>query len=155
MISINSITNNKNSIRKIYGIAGATLMLAFPYIIMLSNSSSHLETAQSLCPFKMLTGLPCPGCGITKSMVFLYEGNLHKSFYYHLFGPFVCSFCVIAIIVLTAELLTGKEFFRNILFNIRVAYFLGGCLAAYHLARLIYFISTNSFDEILRQSIWK
>ena len=122
---------------------------------MLHNSNSHLETAQSLCPFKMLTGFPCPGCGITKSIIFLYEGNISKSLYYHLFGPFVVVFSIVSIIVLTTELITKKEYFQRILFSTKLAYFLGGTLAVYHLTRLIYFVSTNSVDDILRQSIWK
>lgn len=47
---------------------------------MLHNHDHHLETDQSLCPFKMLTGFPCPGCGITKSLVYLYEGDLQKAY---------------------------------------------------------------------------
>jgi hypothetical protein len=119
------------------------------------NTNSHLEAAQSFCPFKMLTGFPCPGCGITKSLIFLYEGNFSKSIYYHLFGPLVFIFCIVAIIVLTTELITNKEYFQKILFSTKAAYFLGGVLAIYHFTRIIYFISANSFDDILRQSIWK
>src|ERR1700729_3049579 len=115
--------------------------------------STHIETAQSLCPFKMLTGFPCPGCGITKSLIFLYEGNLSKSIYYHLFGPLVFLFCITAILVLTTELITNREYFRSILYNKKLAYFLGFSLAIYHFTRLIYFISANNIHDILRQSI--
>jgi hypothetical protein len=141
--------------RKIYGIAGALLILAIPYFIMLYNDNEHIETSQSLCPFKMLTGFPCPGCGITKSLIFLYEGNFSKSIYYHLFGPFTFLFCIIAIIVLTIELLTKKEYFQKILYSKKLAYFLGTTLAVYHLTRVIFFVSANNLDDILRQSIWK
>ena len=141
--------------RKLYGIAGILLILAVPYLIMLQNDHTHIETAQSLCPFKMLTGFPCPGCGITKSLIFLYEGNLSKSIYYHLFGPFTALFCVIAVIVLIMELLTKKEFFQKIIYSKKLAYFLGTTLGSYHLIRIIFFVSTNNLDEILLQSIWK
>jgi uncharacterized protein DUF2752 len=152
VISIN-YTNNPKQIRKVFVIAGALLTLAFPYFLMLRNT--HIETAQSLCPFKMLTGFPCPGCGITKSLIFLYEGNFSKSIYYHLFGPLVFLFCIAAILVLTMELITRKEYFRSILYNKKIAYFLGFALAIYHFTRLIYFISTNNIHDILRQSIWQ
>ncbi|HRH59986.1 MAG TPA: DUF2752 domain-containing protein [Chitinophagaceae bacterium] len=152
MISINYI--NKRDTRKIYGIAGALLTLAIPYFIMLYGNG-NIETEQSLCPFKMITGLPCPGCGITKSLIFLYEGNLSKSFYYHLFGPFTFLFCIAAIVILALELITHKEYFRNILFNNKVAYTLGAALAIYHFTRLVIFLSANSMDDILHQSIWK
>ena len=79
MISINYTSKNPKQIRKILGIAGALLTLVIPYFIMLQNDNRHIETEQSLCPFKLLTGFPCPGCGITKSLVFLYEGDFFKS----------------------------------------------------------------------------
>jgi hypothetical protein len=122
---------------------------------MLQNNNRHIETEQSLCPFKLLTGFPCPGCGITKSLIFLYDGDFFKSIYYHLFGPFTFLCCIIAIVVLTTELVTKKEYFQTILYSKKLAYTLGATLAIYHLTRLIFFISTNNVDDILRQSIWK
>jgi len=122
---------------------------------MMIHSIGHIETDQSICPFKMITGFPCPGCGITKSLVFLYEGDFVKSIYYHLFGPLTFLFSIAAILVLSLELATKKEYFQNILFNKKLAYVLGSTLAVYHVIRLILFISANNIDEILRQSIWK
>ena len=122
---------------------------------MMVNSIGHIETDQSICPFKMLTGFPCPGCGITKSLVFLYAGDFVKSIYYHLFGPLTSLSCIVAIFVLSLELITKKEYFQNILFNKKIAYVLGSTLAVYHIIRLILFISTNNIDAILRESIWK
>lgn len=137
------------------GIAGAIITLAFPYVILLRDNQSHIETAQSFCPFKMLTGFPCPGCGMTKSLVFLYEGDIWGSLYYHLFGPFIFICCVVAIVVLALELITEREYFNKILFNRKLGYFLGYTLIIYHLGRLVYFVSTNNLTDILQQSIWK
>lgn len=134
--------------------AGALITLAFPFILMLHNENNHIEAEQSLCPFKMLTGFPCPGCGITKSLIYLFEGNLQKSLYYHLFGPFTFLFCIGIILVLSAELITGKEYFTGLFYNKKLAYVLGFTLAGYHFIRLIWFVYANSIDDILRQSIW-
>lgn len=35
------------------------------------------------CIFHSCTGLYCPGCGITRSFVFLFHGNFLTSFYYY------------------------------------------------------------------------
>ena len=154
MISTNYITNPKR-FRKILGIAGALLTLAFPFYVMLQSANQSIEKEQSMCPFKLLTGFPCPGCGITKSLIFLYKGDLEKSIYYHLFGPFTFLFCLVAIVTLSVELVTEKDYFQKFLYSKKIAYSLGIVLALYHLSRLVYFIITNNVDDILRQSMWK
>lgn len=154
MTSINYTINIKSK-RKIYGIIGAFTTLMIPFFLMFFNHNNHLETDQSLCPLKMLTGFPCPGCGITKSLVYFYEGDIQKSLYYNIFGPLVIAFCIATIAVLTTELITKKEYFNKWVFNKKLAYGLGIFLASYHFIRIIYFIRNNSIDDILRQSIWR
>ena len=154
MTSINYTINIKSK-RKIYGIIGAFITLMIPFFLLLFGQSNHLETDQSLCPLKMLSGFPCPGCGITKSLVYFYEGDLQKSLDYNIFGPLVIAFCIATIAVLTTELITKKEFFTKLLFNKKLAYILAIFLASYHFIRIIYFIRNNSIDDILRESIWK
>jgi hypothetical protein len=154
MTSIN-YTINTQSKRKIYGIIGAFITLMIPFFLLLFDQSNHLETDQSLCPLKMLSGFPCPGCGITKSLVYFYEGDLQKSLYYNIFGPLVIAFCIATITVLTTELITKKDFFTKLLFNKKLAYILAIFLASYHFIRIIYFVRNNSIDDILRESIWK
>jgi len=141
-------------LRKIYGIAGALSMLAVPFFIMLS-SHEHIETEQSLCPFKMVTGFPCPGCGITKSIIFFYQGDLLKSLEYHVLGPFVPIASIIAILVLLAELVTQKNYFSSILYSTKLAYALAILLGTYHSIRLVIFISTHTVQQILTESIWQ
>lgn len=103
----------------------------------------------------MLTGFPCPGCGITKSIIFLYEGNLLKSLEYHILGPFVPIASLVAVVVLLAELATQKNYFSSILYSSKLAYSLAIFLGAYHLIRVILFISTHNLQQILQESIWQ
>ncbi|MES2575500.1 MAG: DUF2752 domain-containing protein [Bacteroidota bacterium] len=144
-----------NILFKIYGIIGALITLMVPFFLMLINPDNHLETAQSLCPFKMLTGFPCAGCGIIKSIVYFYEGDIQKSLCYHVLGPFVVLFCIITIVVVGAELITKKAYFSKFIFNKKLAYGLVLFLMVYHFIRIIYFIKNNSMDAILVQSIWR
>lgn len=129
-------------------------MLIIPFLIYYNNSGS-LESEQSFCPFKMVTGFPCPGCGITKSMVFFYEGNIYKSLYYHLFGPFVVIISVFLIIKFSIEFYKNKEILSISYKNKKnLAYTIAAILMVYHFVRIIYFIATNGYSDILKESIW-
>jgi hypothetical protein len=46
-----------------------------------------LEAAPLLCPFRLLTGLPCPGCGLTRSVVALAHADLTAAVHLHPLGP--------------------------------------------------------------------
>jgi len=123
--------------------------------LIIFNDVNQLKASQSLCPLKMATGFPCPSCGITKSIVSFYQGNLIESFQYHILGPIVVVFCLFIIPLLIFEILSKRNFLNNILYNRKLAYALAIFLIIYHSIRLYLFIHSNSIDEILKQSIWK
>jgi hypothetical protein len=41
----------------------------------------------TICGFKNLTGLPCPGCGLTHSFCAMGKGDVLRAFGYNLLGP--------------------------------------------------------------------
>lgn len=41
------------------------------------------------CPSRVVTGVPCPGCGITRSMTLLMRGRVSASLETHPFGVFI------------------------------------------------------------------
>lgn len=43
-------------------------------------------TLPGVCIFKNLTGLPCPGCGLTRSMTAAIRGNVSQSWMFHRLG---------------------------------------------------------------------
>ncbi|MFN8522077.1 MAG: DUF2752 domain-containing protein [Chloroflexota bacterium] len=54
-----------------------------------------LESAPVLCPFRVLTGLPCPGCGMTRSVVAALHGDLSTSLFYHPLGPVMLALALL------------------------------------------------------------
>lgn len=41
------------------------------------------------CPFLTVTGLPCPFCGLTRSLLNLLQGEFAEAFWHHPFGPVI------------------------------------------------------------------
>jgi len=57
----------------------------------LASASSHSVSLfdfrlPSLCGFKLVTGLDCPGCGITRALILAFHGNFYESYLMHLWG---------------------------------------------------------------------
>ena len=40
-----------------------------------------------LCVFRRATGLPCPGCGLTRSFCAIAKGGIERGFDFHWLGP--------------------------------------------------------------------
>jgi len=51
-----------------------------------------------LCPFYSLTHLPCPGCGLTRSVTHLGHLQLHEAIALHPFGPVVYALAAFALL---------------------------------------------------------
>jgi hypothetical protein len=50
------------------------------------------------CPFFRLTGIPCPGCGLSRATLLLLKGDLAGSLRFHAFAP-IFLFAIIAVIL--------------------------------------------------------
>lgn len=68
-------------------------------------SPEHIEDGPVICPFRALTGLPCPGCGLTRSWVYAAHGWWRESFASNPFGLVVVAFVLgLAVAVLRRRL---------------------------------------------------
>lgn len=67
-------------------------------------SPAGIEDGPVICPFRNLTGLPCPGCGLTRSWVYATHGHWHDSILAHPFGmlAILVTLCL-AVTVVTAR----------------------------------------------------
>ena len=126
----------------IFQLIGLFLILGIPMMMLLFSSSKDIENSHSFCVFLNVTGLPCPGCGITKSIYFLFTGNIEKSIHYHAGG------------ILLPVLLVSVPFFKHKLTSDKYIYCgIAFLFFAYYLYRLFFYVKMNSFEDILNQSI--
>lgn len=65
-------------------------------------------TAVRLCPFNLVTGIPCAGCGMGRSFCALSSGELVLAFRWHLLGPFLYLALLLVLGGLLLEVLLGR-----------------------------------------------
>jgi hypothetical protein len=82
------------------------------FVVAFYTFSALLGNTQ-LCFFKIVYGVPCPGCGLTRSFLYLFEGNISKALYSHpLFWLIILIFIllVLRIFGLFRDLLKNNTF---------------------------------------------
>jgi uncharacterized protein DUF2752 len=95
----------------------------------------------TICGFKNLTGLPCPGCGLTHSFCAIGKGRLGEAFSYNLLGlplflVFVFVWARSALVLLNRK---GPVFvFDQMLERIRLIKGFAIAFIAFGLARIVY-----------------
>lgn len=67
------------------------------------------ESAPGVCLFRHATGLPCPGCGLSRSVAALLHLDVAAAFAYHPFGPAVAAGMAGLLVLRLAEAATGRR----------------------------------------------
>lgn len=67
------------------------------------------------CPFKLLTGYDCPGCGFQRSVIALLQGNLSQSLHYY---PATIPLLIAVVFTITGKRLHNdkKGYIKNALY---------------------------------------
>jgi hypothetical protein len=58
---------------------------------------THLQLGLPPCNFRMLTGMPCPSCGMTTSFAFLARGDVENSLRANAVGTLLAVLCLACI----------------------------------------------------------
>jgi hypothetical protein len=74
------------------------------FYLRIANASSPF-----FCPLKSLTGVPCPGCGLTRSFVAIASGKIPEAIAFNLFGIFLFVGLLIALLHLSLEITFRKK----------------------------------------------
>ncbi len=67
------------------------------------------------CIFKSLTGIPCPGCGLTRGFRALFSGNIIKAESYNILTIPIFLFFILLSILLTIDILTNNNYSERVL----------------------------------------
>lgn len=103
------------------------------------------------CPFFHLTGIPCPGCGLTRATSLLLRGDVQSSLNLHAFAPVVLlGLGLVGSAGVLPERARQRWLDKLILLEERtgIVLILLGALIIYWLARLVFM--NSAFVQLIR-----
>lgn len=121
-------------IKRCFTLSLCTSPLIGAYVFSHTEASSPFQ-----CIFLATTGIPCPGCGLTRSFLAVAHNNIPEALTYHLFGPLLFISLIIASVHLILELLSRraiKPFYGRLLRSPLVQFTFLGAILSYHFLRL-------------------
>jgi hypothetical protein len=81
-----------------FALTGSFLGLALINMTGLACFEKITGAIPGFCPFHALTGIPCPGCGMTRAIVSLIGGNISEAFLYNPFSFFLVFMVLISMV---------------------------------------------------------
>jgi Protein of unknown function (DUF2752) len=65
------------------------VLVASPLVAATALLAKPPTGGPTVCPFALVTGMACPGCGMTRAMGYLIRGDLPAAIRYHPLAPLV------------------------------------------------------------------
>ncbi len=85
--------------------AGLVALLPIPWALGRWDVIPHVK----LCMFQRITGRPCPGCGMTRSILDLWQGDVAGSLRMHPLGVVLAALLVATIVGTAVGLVRGGD----------------------------------------------
>ncbi|OPX98796.1 MAG: hypothetical protein A4E60_02973 [Syntrophorhabdus sp. PtaB.Bin047] len=80
------------------GFAACLLILAGMHAAGILPAARLAGAIPVFCPFELLTGIPCPGCGMTRAVLCLVSGNPSDALLYNPFSFFLLTLITASIL---------------------------------------------------------
>ena len=78
-------------------------------LILIDATSNHQHI--TLCAFKLITSIPCPGCGMGRATLCLFRGDIAASFQYNILCiPFTLAI-IVTLLWLVIDVIKRKDTF--------------------------------------------
>lgn len=120
----------------------STLLMALLGCLTILASFLYAQWSESgpvLCPLRLVTGLPCPACGLTRSFCAIAKGEWWHALAFHVLGPPLFLLLLLGIPLLLYQAITRRKNLplHNLLYSQKVGFAFAAFLFSYHLVRVI------------------
>ena len=93
------------------------LAIAPAAVFGLMTMASPSDDGLTICPMALLTGVACPGCGMSRAIAWMFRGDLERSVGYHPLAPLVVIISVVAVVWAVGRRFRGWEKPRTAVLN--------------------------------------
>lgn len=97
---------------RLYLTLGILLTTAYAYVLW-SAGRVHTHSGFVFCPIKKVTGIPCPSCGTTRSLMELLHGHFADAAHLNPLGIIAAMLMLVLPPWLFYDLATGKATFHT------------------------------------------
>lgn len=97
---------------RLYLLLGSLLTAAYVYVIW-SLTQEHSQNAVVFCPLKKITGIACPSCGTTRSVLAITKGNFQEAVFTNPLGILAATIMLTLPFWLLYDVLSKKNTFYN------------------------------------------
>ena len=94
----------------LFVLAGSIIGVVF-LLFTVNTSGPELNHGPTVCLIKSLTGVPCPSCGSTRSMISIFKGEFALAFNYNPIGYILTIFLILGPLWIIKDLLVGSSDF--------------------------------------------
>jgi len=102
--------------RNLYVFLAGLSLVGYAWLGWNVIEGSQHSALPSVCLFKEVTGLPCPSCGTTRSLLLLMNGELRASLMMNPFGFLLAAAIVVIPLWIAADVLRRSDsFYRHYL----------------------------------------
>jgi len=113
---------------------------ALSFALPIPGGDGRILGLPTVCPFNHMTGLPCPGCGLTRAFVSMAHGHLVDAVRWHALSPIMFALGLGLVFEYGARVFAGKSLLRiNSLWNSRAGWAASVVFVGYGVARAVYF----------------
>lgn len=100
--------------RNLYIFLGVALFAGYTLIFFeIVSHRAAKDVTPDLCFFKTVTGLPCPACGSTRSVLSLFNGNFSEALKINPLGFIIAAILMITPVWLLYDLTCGRSTLYN------------------------------------------
>jgi hypothetical protein len=99
---------------KLYAILSTACAAGYIWLILTYYRAFSLALEPGVCLFKRVTGVPCPSCGTTRSVLSILKGDILEGILWNPFGIIIIFILFIFPVWIISDVLSRKDSLFNI-----------------------------------------